>query len=468
MSKPVLLKASLPVAAVSLLQSVLPAALAGGSLAIVAWFRGVPFDRFYLALACVAAVMVFATMRPADRDSPTVSLQFAQLLLRTGLGWGLTVALLVWLGRATEFDEAYSRAVIVPWVLAVAPLIFTALVILQWLMRRIVTSRRNVRSAVFVGANPTSIRLAEILDDEREWCIRVEGFFDDRSPERLKPLGSFSLLGPLGNLVEHVKRDRIDLIFVALPIRHIQRVMSLIDALQDSTASIYYVPDVFVFDLIQSRSAEINGIPVVAMCETPFYGYRGVLKRLTDLVFTICILLLALPLMLVIALMVKLSSPGPVIFKQRRYGLDGEEIKVYKFRSMRVVEDGPNVVQATKNDPRVTPIGRLLRRYSLDELPQLINVLQGRMSLVGPRPHAVAHNEQYRKLIKGYMFRHKVLPGITGLAQISGFRGETAELAQMQARVHYDLEYLRQWSPWLDLKILLVTVVKLFRDTHAY
>jgi putative colanic acid biosysnthesis UDP-glucose lipid carrier transferase len=253
-------------------------------------------------------------------------------------------------------------------------------------------------------------------------------------------------------------------IFIALPIRHLQRVMNLLDDLRDTTASIYYVPDIFVFDLVQARSGEIQGIPVVAMCETPFYGYRGVAKRLTDIVLSVAIGLLLLPLLAVIALLVKWSSPGPVIFKQRRYGLDGREIAVYKFRTMSVTEDGDAIRQASKADERVTPIGALLRRSSLDELPQLINVLQGRMSLVGPRPHAIAHNEEYRKLIKGYMIRHKVLPGITGLAQVNGCRGETAKLEEMEARVNFDLDYLRHWSPMLDIKIILLTVVKLFRD----
>ncbi len=164
----------------------------------------------------------------------------------------------------------------------------------------------------------------------------------------------------------------------------------------------------------------------------------------------------------------KCSSPGPAIFRQRRYGLNGEEITVYKFRTMRVHAPTEAVAQATKDDPRTTRIGRFLRRYSLDELPQLINVLEGRMSLVGPRPHAVEHNEMYRKLIKGYMLRHKMLPGVTGLAQVNGMRGETRTLDQMEARVRYDLEYLRNWSLRLDLEIIAKTVLRVLNDSQAY
>jgi putative colanic acid biosynthesis UDP-glucose lipid carrier transferase len=276
------------------------------------------------------------------------------------------------------------------------------------------------------------------------------------------------LVGRLSEVAEFAKEHNIDVIFIALPIRHIKRVLDLLDDLRDTTASIYYVPDIFVFDLIQARSSELNGIPVVAMCETPFYGYRGLTKRLIDIGVSVTFLVLGSPLLLLIALLVKVSSAGPVVFRQRRYGLDGHEIMVYKFRTMIVTEDGEQIRQASRTDSRITPIGGFLRRYSLDELPQFINVLQGRMSLVGPRPHAVAHNEQYRTLIKGYMVRHKVRPGITGLAQINGARGETSKLEDMEARIKLDLEYLRGWSPLLDIKIMALTFVKIFRDDNAY
>jgi putative colanic acid biosynthesis UDP-glucose lipid carrier transferase len=322
---------------------------------------------------------------------------------------------------------------------------------------------------VFAGVNEVSLSLASRMRRGSELGMSVKGFFEDRSLERLtSEAESVRILGRLSELGTYVKQQRIDVIFVALPIRHVQRVMQLVDDLRDTTASIYYVPDIFVFDLIQARAGEIHGIPVVALCETPFAGYRGAVKRSMDVVVAAGALVLLAPLLMAIAVAVKLSSPGPAIFRQRRYGLDGREIVVYKFRTMTVTEDGAQIRQATKDDARVTRIGKVLRRYSLDELPQLINVLQGRMSLIGPRPHAVAHNEEYRKLIKGYMIRHKVLPGITGLAQVNGCRGETTSLEDMQQRIKFDLEYLRRWSIGLDVQILLKTAVQVFVDKKAY
>jgi putative colanic acid biosynthesis UDP-glucose lipid carrier transferase len=245
------------------------------------------------------------------------------------------------------------------------------------------------------------------------------------------------------------------------------RILRLLEDLHDTTASVYFAPDIFLYDLIQARVETIGGIPVLAVCESPFYGADGLIKRVSDIVLASAILVLISPLLLGIAVAVKLSSPGPVLFKQRRYGLDGRQIMVYKFRSMAVLEDGAVVQQATRDDPRVTRLGAFLRRSSLDELPQFINVLQGRMSVVGPRPHAVAHNELYRKLIRSYMIRHKVRPGITGLAQVNGLRGETDTVDKMRARIEYDLAYLRNWSLLLDLKIVLLTIVVVLKKQNT-
>jgi putative colanic acid biosynthesis UDP-glucose lipid carrier transferase len=276
------------------------------------------------------------------------------------------------------------------------------------------------------------------------------------------------MLGKTDELAQYVRNNGIKMIFISQPISAQPRIRKLIDELQDTTASVYFLPDVYIFDLMQARFDNVGGMPVIAICETPFMGLNSTIKRSSDIVLSCIILLLLTPLMLAIAVAVRVSSPGPIIFRQRRYGLYGEEIIVYKFRSMKVMENGNTVVQARQGDERVTPIGGFLRRTSLDELPQFINVLQGRMSIVGPRPHAVAHNEQYRKLIKGYMLRHKVKPGITGWAQVNGLRGETATLDKMEARIQYDLDYLRNWSLWLDLWIILKTVKVVLTRENAF
>jgi putative colanic acid biosynthesis UDP-glucose lipid carrier transferase len=304
--------------------------------------------------------------------------------------------------------------------------------------------------------------------------MRLSGFFDDHLqgeveiPVRGKGLGTFRILGNLDDMVVYARGNRVDMIYLALPLRAEERLRQVVDALQDTTASVYFVPDVFTFSLLTAGFTDLRGIPLISLWETPFFGTNGWVKRMEDLVLSSLILLAVSPLMLLISLGVKISSAGPVIFKQRRYGLDGHEIVVYKFRTMKVCQDGAQVPQATQNDHRVTAFGRFLRRSSLDELPQFVNVLQGTMSIVGPRPHAVAHNEYYRRLIPGYMLRHKVRPGLTGWAQINGWRGETETLDKMEKRVEFDLDYLRRWSLGFDLKIIWLTFWRSLTDNQAY
>ncbi|NGP53721.1 undecaprenyl-phosphate glucose phosphotransferase [Thioalkalivibrio sp. XN8] len=468
MTEPVNLNNDLRLAVIAALQRLLPAVLVVLLLYLVAALQGEAFTPPYRALAVVAGGLSLLLLRVRRNGRPLMLTPLAEISVKLVGRWLGIVALLLlgaWLAGVTGF---YSPGTVFTW-LTCAPLVFVPAALgLHEIKRRLITADNNVRTAICAGVTPHSVHLARQLETHPELGARFVGFFDDRSADRLEATEPFDILGGLASLGDYVRANHVDVIFIALPIRHLERVMNLIDDLQNTTASIYYVPDVFVFDLIQSRPGEILGTPVISMCETPFQGSKGVAKRLTDIVLTVFAMIPALPVMAVVALMVALTSRGPVIFKQRRYGLDGHEIVVYKFRTMRVLEDGDEVVQVSRVDPRVTPVGRILRTFSLDELPQLFNVLQGRMSLVGPRPHAVSHNEQYRKLIKGYMLRHKVLPGITGLAQVNGCRGEIEKLEDMERRVTYDLEYLRRWSPLLDLRILLLTVVRVFKDTKAY
>ncbi len=415
-----------------------------------------------LGVACVFFVKM---PRPLNTNSSWTRLPMATSLIVHWL-WILAIAGGVYV--LSDVLDAVPGRVFLFWAVGTPLAVIAAEVVVLRVMRLVLSRTVSPRTAVIAGFNKNSASLAARLASNRESFITFLGYFDDRSSERLDLGDDVKLLGSLADLPEFVATRGVDLVLVALPIRHLKRVMYMMEALHDTTVSIYYVPDIFVFDLVQSRATDIDGVPVVAMRETPFHGYQMIAKRATDIVLSILMIMALAPVVALAAVAIKMSSPGPVIFKQRRYGLDGDEIHVYKLRTMRVVENGETIAQATRGDPRITPIGRFLRRTSMDELPQLFNVLQGKMSLVGPRPHAVAHNEQYRRLIKGYMVRHKALPGITGLAQVSGCRGETEKLEEMERRVSFDLDYLRSWTLLLDFQILLLTVVKVWRDEKAY
>jgi len=465
MAQPVVFKNGVTLSLDSL-RIILPAVVADASLYLTTALHGLTFDRDYLTLAALVAALCVLMIRLSPADPGQIHAAWAARAINVVsifARWGMLIAALLAIGYVSKVSATYSRRVVLTWAIVTPVLLVLASLLLNQLTSRVLAYPANARRIVFAGVNDVSKLLADRLQQNPNLGMLVEGYFDDRSVDRLGANGGQPLLGRLPDLVPYLKEHLVDIIVIALPIRHIQRVVDLVDDLRDTTASIYYAPDIFVFDLIQARTLEIAGMPVIAMCETPFSGYRGLSKRVLDIACCVALLPVLIPVMLGIAALVWASSPGPVIFRQRRYGLDGRQIIVYKFRTMTVIEDGSQVTQVTRDDARVTPIGRVLRRYSLDELPQLINVLQGRMSLVGPRPHAVAHNEQYRKLVKGYMLRHKVFPGITGLAQINGCRGETAKIEQMEARVEYDLQYLRHWSLFLDVEILVTTAFQLLR-----
>ena len=444
-----------------LVQAALDPLVTIATLAAAVSLFGAGFDGACLILA----LLVFAMTFPGGlvRDSEKAG----DLMLEIVTGWVAVLGLLGLLGWATRTLQAFDQEVIFAWALATPAVLFAAHRLLPLVMPRVLATQGLQKVAVIAGANDLGRRLAERLRDPM-LGTRVAGYFDDRGAGRLQNLPAAQNLGDLSRLADFARAQRVDVIYIALPMASQPRILRLLEDLRDTTASIYFVPDIFVSDLIQARVDSIGGLPVVAVCESPFYGFNGMVKRMSDIVLASVILVLIAPLLLAIAIGVKRSSPGPILFKQRRYGVDGRKIVVYKFRSMTVAEDGDVVRQATRNDSRITRFGAFLRRSSLDELPQFINVLQGRMSVVGPRPHAVAHNELYRKLIRGYMIRHKVRPGITGLAQVNGWRGETETVEKMKARIEYDLAYLRNWSVLLDLQIILKTVVVVLGKQNAY
>jgi putative colanic acid biosynthesis UDP-glucose lipid carrier transferase len=325
------------------------------------------------------------------------------------------------------------------------------------------------RRAAFLGATGVAASLERTFAEHPWMGIKVIGFFDDRQDrddERVSPSVA-TISGDMEQLVSMARANAVDIVYICLPMSAETRIRELIDAFSDTTVSVYYCPSFFGLELMHARWDEVYGQPVVSIVESPFSGHERFLKRLEDIVITVGLLPVLLPLMLVIALAVKLTSPGPVFFTQSRYGINGQKFKMLKFRSMYVDDCGTEFRQVTRNDRRITPVGRFLRKTSLDELPQFFNVLLGDMSVVGPRPHPDSVNEELRTRIYRYMVRHKIKPGITGLAQVNGFRRETETLEKMEARIREDLTYIRTWSLLLDIKILIKTLFRASGE-HVY
>ncbi|WP_313170532.1 undecaprenyl-phosphate glucose phosphotransferase [Massilia oculi] len=453
---------------ISFFQRVLDPLIVMGSLYLATLAFGEPFSGYCLVLMILAFFISSAVYQQIDPYRTWRSGRMLAYARDTVFGWCLTLAVLYFLGSASGMKYYYDERVLLAWAVATPLTILASHIAVRFATAGRKHHAREMRSIVVVGANDAGIKFAGVCERHPNLFMQVQGFFDDRADRRQPPGLRYPMLGKMAEVAAYVRRKNIKMIFISQPVSAQPRIRQLVDELKDTTASVYFLPDVYVFDLMQARFDTVGGMPVIAISETPFMGFNSVLKRGTDVVVSALALVLLAPLMLVIALAVKLGSPGPVLFKQRRYGLYGEEIYIYKFRSMTVLDDGPTIVQARADDRRITRIGHFLRRTSLDELPQFINALQGRMSVVGPRPHAVAHNEEYRKLIKGYMLRHKVKPGITGWAQVNGLRGETATLDKMEARIRYDLDYLRNWSLWLDLWIILKTVKVVLTRENAH
>jgi putative colanic acid biosysnthesis UDP-glucose lipid carrier transferase len=408
-------------------------------------------------------------LSPSRNDAAVVGDPHAAARRTTRMGWGLASAIalpIALLVLATRELGWLNPAVMTAWLCLAPVAVHLGFRFRKDIAAALALAMRLERKSVIVCANSLGRQFSRTLASLPGTTF--SGFFDDRASERLGLAREEPLLGPIEHVPRFLTEQRIDVVYIALPMSSQARTAELLARLKDTTASVYFVPDVSQFGPMKPRMEMLARTPVLRVCETPFLGVSGIVKRAEDLILGSLLLLVCLPLMLLIGAAVKLDSPGPLIFRQRRHGLDAREIIVYKFRTMKVLEDGPELRQAQLGDPRVTRVGAILRRYSLDELPQLINVLQGRMSLVGPRPHAIAHTEMYRKQISGYMIRHKARPGITGWAQVNGLRGETDSVEKMRARVEYDLAYLSDWSLALDLAILARTIWVVVRGRNAH
>lgn len=429
----------------------------------------------YTVALLLAIIAFFALAGLANLYRPWRGESISRQLIRVLLVWSATLFVLLGAAYLTKTTAQYSRVAMTTWLLA------TPLALLGWraiarlLFIRLLAHEEHRRNVVVWGSGDIADQLLRRIQGSPSLGLRLVDYIqsdeqDSATPDQNDPQDYIGedRISAEEELELRAKRGDYSILYITLNSINKARVADLLDRLSDTTVSVYMVPDYFTSNIMHGQWSSLEGIPLVSAFDTPFWGGTSWLKRIQDLaICTLLLPLIALP-MLLIALLVKLTSPGPALFKQQRYGLDGRPIRVLKFRTMTVAEDGENVRQAMRNDPRVTKLGSFLRRTSLDELPQFINVLRGEMSVVGPRPHAVAHNEIYRTKVKGYMLRHKVKPGITGWAQINGWRGETDDIAKMEARVEHDLWYIRNWTFALDLRIILLTVVRGFSGERAY
>ena len=392
----------------------------------------------------------------------------SRLLTELTLRWLVLIGLVGVLTYFAGLSGTLNYPLLATWVAVTPPALCAAeMGVRSWLARSQPHARR-MRRAVVVGMTELGVRLEAALRSDPLLRTDFAGYFEDRSLSRLTACSASPILGNTADLARYVSSNNIEQVYITLPMSRDPRILSILEQLRDSTASIYFVPDLLAYNLLQARFDVLSGIPIVAVCETPLYGASWLAKRSSDLLIATTAVMVLLPILLLVALCIRLESPGPIFFKQKRYGLDGREILVYKFRSMSVTEDGKSqFTAATRGDRRVTKVGAFIRRTSVDELPQLLNVLEGSMSIVGPRPHPVAMNEHYRREIPGYMIRHKVKPGITGWAQVNGYRGGD-DLESMRKRIEFDLAYLQHWSLGLDIKILFKTLAVVWDDRNAY
>jgi Undecaprenyl-phosphate glucose phosphotransferase len=381
----------------------------------------------------------------------------------------LVVLVLAALAVALNISDQFSRDWFFTSFVGSAMAMFVCRGVAKSAIRRLARAGALVRNMAIIGASGQARHLVHRLGQQDAPWKRIIGIFDDRRTRISREIDGFPVLGNLDDLVGYVRRGQIQDVVITLPWSADSRLIDIIGKLRALPVHIYLGSDLIGYHFPRHRELSLEGVPVMEIASAPLTGWSGLIKTIEDKIVASIALLLLLPLMIGLAIAIRLDSPGPVLFRQKRYGFNNEVIVVYKFRSMyhnRPPELG--VPQATKHDPRVTRIGRILRRTSLDELPQLLNVMKGDMSLIGPRPHAVEHNEQYAKLIGGYHGRHKVKPGITGWAQVNGFRGETDTVEKMRSRVEHDIHYIENWSVWMDLKILVMTAFIGWTSKNAY
>ena len=391
---------------------------------------------------------------------------------RMVLGWTAVMALLLLAAFAAKVSSNFSRLWTILWYASALIGFFGIRMVVSEIIRRWSEAGRLVRDVAVYGAGPQGRRLVEYLQRPGSG-IRVVGLFDDR--EAARDIGSVAAVpfrGTLDDLIQSSRDHMIDQIVVAMPWTGERRIAQIMTRLSPLPIDVRLAPDMVGFTLAHCRYGDVAGLPVLNVFDKPLSAEKLVLKRIEDVLIAAGLLLVFSPIMLTVAALIKIGSPGPVFFRQTRFGFNNQPIQVWKFRTM-YIEDCSDVIetQTLKDDPRVTPIGHWLRRTSMDELPQLINVLQGSMSVVGPRPHAQgtrAGNVLFEEAVSEYAARHRVKPGLTGWAQVNGWRGETDTLEKIQKRVDHDLYYIEHWSLMFDIKIVLMTILTILRGRNAW
>jgi len=440
------------------------------SLLLSMWIYGVQFSQQYFIAVTMAMLcyLLISSVTNIYRLQPGYDINHhSGLVIFSSF---LTFMILLFAASMTKTSADYSRVTITLWFFLMSLFLIAWRFVFRKMHLNWLKNKRNLKRVAIIGANDIGNQIAASIKENISFGYQLIGFFDDRreSDDRTVKNPVISIIGTFDDAARYARNKEIDVLYISLPMSAEQRIITLLDKLSDSAIAVHIIPNFFIYNILHARWHNIGPHQALSIYDTPFYGAGSLLKKIEDISIASFILLLVSIPMLLIALAIKLTSPGPVIFKQKRYGINGKELIIYKFRSMTTCDDGRVVKQAEKNDARITPLGAFLRRTSMDELPQFVNVLQGTMSVVGPRPHAVAHNEEYRRQIGGYMLRHLVKPGITGWAQINGFRGETKALHLMKQRIKYDLDYIRNWSLIWDIKIISQTIFKGFINKNAY
>lgn len=445
------------------LQLFIDCLVATESLCLLVAYKSNSFSIQYQILAIITILLIFITYHHSGQYRQNKPLLF--LIFSRFKAWSTVIFILLVIGFITKSLSYYSREVFIWWIAIVFIVQNLFQILIKSLYLRIRNKYYQKKHALILGSSPLAKKLALSINKHAWLGQEVIGYVDKT---KSKDFADFTFLGSLDQISDIITKNKINHVYITLPSQRLDELELTCLKLMKEGVDLHWTPDTSSFNLINHHIKEIAGLPIITFSESPLVGGKRVFKRVFDFTFSLIAMICLLPILLLVALLIKLDSSGPVFFRQERHGWDREVFNIYKFRSMKQHQEKKGLVtQAIQGDPRITKLGAFLRKTSIDELPQLINVLIGDMSIVGPRPHAIAHNEYFQHKINGYLSRHKIKPGITGLAQITGYRGETDTDEKMLGRIKQDLTYINNWSLELDIEIILKTMIALWLE-EAY